>query len=106
MLEDMPLRYDDLISVAEGLQERGRWDFAAKMYGHIAATHGNVKSMTIREANAWYQFGDYRRALSLIDRIDSMTISAYMIKARCLVKMGMVKVAIKEYEEAQRILEI
>ena len=106
MLDDMPLRYDDLMSVIVDMQNRGRWDFVAKMYGFIASKYGNVKHMAIREANAWYQFGDYQRALDIINAIGEMTISAYLIKARCLVKLGMVKVAIKEYEEARRILEI
>jgi tetratricopeptide (TPR) repeat protein len=105
MLEDMPLRYDDMILFGFELEEAGKWDVAARMFRHIASLFGNKSFVTVREANALYQFGDYRQALEVIESMEQPTVASMIIEARCWRKLDKPEKACIIYEKAETILE-
>ena len=103
-LEDLPLQFDDWITFASELEQSGKWDIAAWIFRHIASIFGNEPGMMIREANALYHFGDYRRALQVIGLMERPTIASYLIEARCYSMLDEKEHAIDAYKRAERIL--
>ena len=103
--QSYPLIYDHWISIASEMEQKGRWDFAARVYNYTASLYGNVQSCKLKEANALYSYGAYQDALDAIGEIIRPTISYYLIRARVLNALDDVEGAILNYEMAVNILE-
>jgi tetratricopeptide (TPR) repeat protein len=101
----MPLLFDDWFSFAEEMEDKGRFDIAARIFRHIASIFGNTSFMNAREANALFHFGDYRSALEVLANMKRPSISTRLIEARCYVKLGEPQKAIIAYEKARKELE-
>ncbi len=103
-LQDLPLQYDEWLSFAAELEGRGKWDIAARIYGHMASVFGNAPFLNVHEANALYHFENYQGALMVIDSMVRPTVSSLLVEGRCYFKLGEQEHAISCYEKAERIL--
>lgn len=105
MLEDMPLLFDDGLTFATELQEGGKWDIAARLYRHLSTIFGNRCDMLNREANALYQFGDYRGAIHVLENQPRESVSSLLILARCWKELDFPEKSVILYRKAETIIE-
>jgi hypothetical protein len=105
MNKDMPLLFDHWFSFACELEDDGKWDIAARVFRHLASIFQNVPYMQMREANALYQFGDYRSALQIIELMERPTVSSYLLGGRCWKRLDKPEKSVIMYNKAMTILE-
>ncbi|MCK5564575.1 MAG: glycosyltransferase [Planctomycetes bacterium] len=105
--DEIPSRFDNAIVAVEGLEEKGDWKYALKIFDYIIGTFdGNIWVKT-RYANAFYHAGQYAGALRLIKEINSSraTVSSLLIEARVHNAMSNKQKAIEFYSRAEAILD-
>jgi tetratricopeptide (TPR) repeat protein len=105
--DEVPSRFDNAIVAVEGLEEKGDWKYALKVFDYIVDTFaGNIWVKT-RYANAFYHAGEYAGALRLIKEVNSSrpTVSSLLIEARVHNAMSTKREAIEFYSRAEAILD-
>lgn len=104
--EEMPFQFDDLLAHAQLAGKNGSWAEAAQMFEHIAQHYQNQLWMKSLAAKAFYNAGDYNKALKLSGEINKLcpTVDTLLLEAQVNRKKKNLNVAIELLKRAEQTI--